>query len=127
MKNSVVVKFNSNPANLIVDTKKSTVVCKQPFKKEPNFSLKIEQIVKTEILTREQLKNKSVIGRAAAGGLLFGATGAIVGGLSATIPDTKTIEFLCIETTDGKTYVVEITKGKAAAVIFDINKAKRLS
>lgn len=41
-----------------------------------------KQLEKIELVTSEQLKNKSVIGRAALGGIIFGPLGAIVGGMS---------------------------------------------
>ncbi len=124
LKSNIAVKFNGNAANIISDAKKGTVICKQPFKKEPDFSLNIDEIEKAEVLTEQQLKNKSVIGRAVIGGILFGGVGAVVGGISGTGQKTQVTEYLSIETTDGKVYIAEVTKGRAGAVTFDIKKAK---
>lgn len=72
---------------------------KAPFMKKTPVSLKYEQItdvfygLQTEIVQ----KNKSPIGRAVAGGLLFGGAGAIVGAISGTgKKETKVSKFYFI-------------------------------
>ncbi|HDK7158911.1 TPA: hypothetical protein PTV68_002040 [Clostridium botulinum] len=59
-------------------------------KNNPDINLKYEQIIDANIITEEEIiqQSKSVIGRAAVGGLLLGPLGAIVGGMSGT--GTKT-------------------------------------
>lgn len=46
--------------------------------------LKIKSIIKTEYLTEKEIieKSKNVVGRAAAGAMLFGPVGALIGGMS---------------------------------------------
>ena len=66
------------------------LIIKSPILKQ-EIKLNYEQItdvfygLETEVIE----KNKSVIGRAVAGGLLFGGVGAVVGGISGTGTKTK--------------------------------------
>lgn len=124
MKTNIAVTFEGKAANLISDKKKGTVTCKQPFKKEPEFVLDVDKIESIDILTEEQAKNKSVIGRAIVGGVLFGGVGAVVGGLSGVGQKTKIKEILSIDTTDGKTYLLPVQTGSAGAIRFDVSRAK---
>ncbi|GAA0062763.1 TPA: hypothetical protein PTV43_000081 [Clostridium botulinum] len=56
----------------------------------PDINLKYKQIIDANIITRYEIvkQSKSVVGRAAIGGLLLGSLGATVGGMSGT--GTKT-------------------------------------
>ncbi|EJO5349569.1 hypothetical protein NRP93_003751 [Clostridium botulinum] len=60
------------------------------FKNIPDVNLKYEKIIDANIITRHELvkQSKSVVGRAAVGGLLLGSLGATVGAMSGT--GTKT-------------------------------------
>ena len=124
MKTNIAVTFEGKAANLISDNKKGTVTCKQPFKKEPDFILDVDDIESIDILTEEQAKNKSVIGRAIVGGVLFGGVGAVVGGLSGVGQKKKIREILSIDTMDGKTYLLPVHTGAAAGICVDVRYAK---
>ncbi len=124
MKTNIAVTFEGKAANLISDKKKGTVTCKQPFKKEPDFILDVDDIESIDILTEEQAKNKSVIGRAIVGGVLFGGVGAVVGGLSGVGQKKKIREILSIDTMDGKTYLLPVHTGAAAGICVDVRYAK---
>lgn len=54
----------------------------------------LKNIDNIEILDESELhlKNKSILPRIIAGGLLFGSTGAIIGGISSFIPNVKEIK-----------------------------------
>lgn len=125
MKTNIVVTYDGKAANLISDKKKGTVTCKQSFtKKEPEFVLDVDDIESIDILTEEQAKNKSVIGRAIVGGVLFGGVGAVVGGLSGVGQKKKIREILSIDTMDGKTYLLPVHTGAAAGICVDVRYAK---
>lgn len=124
MKTNIAVTFEGKAANLISDKKKGTVTCKQSFKKEPEFILDVDEIEAIDILTEEEAKNKSVIGRAIIGGVLFGGVGAVVGGLSGVGQKKKIREILSIDTMDGKTYLLPVHTGAAAGICVDVRYAK---
>lgn len=124
MKTTIAITFEGQAANLISDKKKGIVTCKQPFKKKPDFVLDVDEIENIETLTEEQAKDKSVIGRAIVGGLLFGGVGAIVGGISGTGQKRKITEIISIDTTDGKTYLLPVHTGAAAGILLDVKHAK---
>lgn len=127
MKTNIAVTFEGKAANLISDKKKGTVTCKQSFKKEPEFILDVDEIEAIDILTEEEAKNKSVIGRAIIGGVLFGGVGAVVGGLSGVGQKKKIREILSIDTMDGKTYLLPVHTGAAAGICVDVRYAKEKS
>lgn len=124
MKTNIAVTFEGKAANLISDKKKGTVTCKQAFKKEPEFILDVDEIEAIDILTEEEAKNKSVIGRAIVGGVLFGGVGAVVGGLSGVGQKKKIKEILSLDTMDGKTYLLPVQTGAAAGICVDVRYAK---
>lgn len=74
--------------------------------KKLSASLKYEKITNCEYVTEQDIqeKSKSVLGRAAIGGLLLGPVGAVVGGMSGlqgTKKKEKTREFIIINYTTG--------------------------
>ncbi len=74
--------------------------------KKMSVSLKYEKITNCEYITEQDIqeKSKSVLGRAAIGGLLLGPVGAVVGGmtgLKGTKKKEKTREFIIINYTTG--------------------------
>lgn len=68
---------------------------KKSLKTDECVNLAISKITKYEIITEEKIKEKSGVGRAIAGGLMFGTAGAVVGAVTAK--DKKKKEyFKCI-------------------------------
>ncbi|MFR5876568.1 MAG: hypothetical protein ACLUFN_08765 [Eubacterium sp.] len=68
---------------------------KKSLKTDECVNLAISKITKYEIITEEKIKENSGIGRAIAGGLLFGTAGAVVGAVTAK--DKKKKEYFdCI-------------------------------
>lgn len=63
----------------------------RPAKSNNVLSLNVNQIVAISSVTDREIieSSRSVVGRAAAGGLLFGGLGAIVGGMSGVSPKKK--------------------------------------
>ena len=49
------------------------------------YKIKAEDILALDVVNTADLKRKSVVGRGAAGGLLFGPVGAVLGGMSGTV------------------------------------------
>lgn len=74
---------------LIYDKKK--LIIQTPFSKINDICIPVENLLECECDTETKLvqKDKSVIGRAIAGGLFFGGVGAVVGGISGTGQKTK--------------------------------------
>jgi hypothetical protein len=88
------------------------------FGKEP-FSLACAQITDAGMISSEEIveRNKSVIGRAAVGGLLLGPLGAIVGGMSGTGKKQKTERhvYFVINYTSGKSGESQVLSFQDAA------------
>ena len=59
---------------------------KVKFGNKPPIFLSYDQIVNVAFMTEQEVieKSKSVVGRAVAGGLIFGGLGAVIGGMSGT-------------------------------------------
>lgn len=86
-------------------------------KKYPPAYLKYDQITAAEEITEQEVseKSKSVIGRAAVGGLVLGPLGAVIGGLSGTGNKSKTeykryfvLNYLSAENSEPKAISFEI-------------------
>ena len=60
----------------------------------------ISSITNAETHTEKELKEKSVLGRAAVGGLLFGGAGAVVGAISGASPKEKNIHYMTLSYID---------------------------
>lgn len=72
------------PRKLIYDGK--TLIIQTPMSKAKDTCVPVENLLECKYQTKTELtsKDKSVIGRAIVGGLLFGSVGAVVGGISGT-------------------------------------------
>lgn len=60
------------------------------------YRIPLENIISLKIETEKELREGSVLGSSLVGGLLFGSTGAIVGGISGAGPKAKTAYLLPI-------------------------------
>jgi len=75
-----------------VTLEENELTIKTSFSKQEPSHLKYNQIVNAGVIREEEIieKSKSVLGRAAVGGLVLGPLGAIVGGISGTGKKEKT-------------------------------------
>jgi len=82
---------------IIVDEVTLSLKGMKPIK---TFKIPNESIISVEIVNEENIKekNKSVVGRGVAGGVIFGPIGIMLGGLSGvgTKQEKEKIELLCI-------------------------------
>ena len=78
-------------AHILDDGIKINVVSIGSKERIASFTIPQERIIDIDFITQKNLeeKKKSAVGRGIVGGLLFGSTGAIIGGLSGL--DTKTV------------------------------------
>lgn len=69
---------------LSINTEKECITVKSRAVKKPEVNLRLDQITGVNVVSEKDIieKDKSVIGRAAVGGVLLGPLGAIVGGMS---------------------------------------------
>lgn len=74
-----------------IDDNNKCVVIKPLVEKKDPVKIKLQNIINISVVTDKEIieKSKSVLGRAAIGGLLIGPLGAIVGGISGTGNKTK--------------------------------------
>lgn len=78
----------------------------------------IDSITSCEKYTETELKEKSVLGRAVVGGLLFGGAGAVVGAVSGIKPKEKNVFYMALTYLDGN-------EGKA--LLFNIEQMESLN
>jgi hypothetical protein len=87
-----IVNFKEDEiVNIYLDDDKEMLVISEYLSKDPNeLYLKYSQITNAEVLSEKEIieKSKSVVGRAAAGTILLGPLGGILGGMSG-IGDKK--------------------------------------
>lgn len=77
---------------LSMDDKEQYIKMKaRAFKNKPIIKLNYNKIIAANVVTEKEIieSNKSVVGRAAVGGVLLGPLGAIVGGMSGVGNKTK--------------------------------------
>ncbi len=68
----------------IDNTNECITITSRLIKGKPPVHLKLEQITGVDVISEKEIieKSRSTVGRAVAGGVLFGSLGAIVGGMS---------------------------------------------
>lgn len=74
----IIIKLNDNTLEL--DRVKLKVFSEEVIQ---TYKINAGDILKADIVTEEELKDKSVLGRGAAGALLLGPVGAVLGGMTA--------------------------------------------
>ena len=87
----------------------------------------VANITGCEKYTEKELKEKSVIGRAAVGGFLFGGAGAVVGAISATKPKEKDVFYATlthIDNNEEKTILFKIEQLESFKLISRIKELK---
>lgn len=85
----------------------------------------LENVTSCEKYTEKELKEKSVIGRAVVGGLLFGGAGAVVGAVSGTSPKEKNIHYTALTYTDNneeKTLLFKIEQMNSLDLVREIQE-----
>ena len=85
----------------------------------------LENVTSCEKYTEKELKEKSVIGRAVVGGILFGGVGAAVGAISGTKPKEKTLFYTAITYTDNneeKTLLFKIEQLNSLDLVREIQE-----
>lgn len=87
-----IVNFKEDEiVNVYIDDDRDVLVVSEYLSKDPKeLFLKYSQITNAEVLSEKEIieKSKSVVGRAAAGAILLGPLGGIIGGMSG-IGDKK--------------------------------------
>lgn len=80
------------PVSITQDDSENRIAIAKRLSKDIPVYLEYSQITAVDVISEKDVteKNKSVIGRAAAGGILLGPLGAIVGGMSGTGKKQKT-------------------------------------
>lgn len=89
---------------IIVNEESRTITFKKRFfnkdQKVNDVVLSFDKIRGAGYITQDELVEKSTIGRAVVGGVLFGGIGALVGGMSGQGKKTKKINYFAIAYTD---------------------------
>ncbi|MCM1114252.1 MAG: hypothetical protein NC397_02000 [Clostridium sp.] len=68
---------------LILDEESGILQFKRALEDEQSVNLSLSKIKSLEIISEDEIKESNGVGRAIAGGLLFGPTGAVVGAVTA--------------------------------------------
>ena len=87
----------------------------------------IENIINCEKYTETELKEKSVLGRAAVGGLLFGGAGAVVGAISGATPKEKNVYYMTLiylENNEEKTALFKIEQMESLNLVRRLQELK---
>lgn len=91
-----VVMLSINEADRVLTIKGKVV-------KNEKASLSLDKITFSGVITEDIIKKRSAIGRAIAGGLLFGDAGAIVGAISGSKDKVEKQDYYVVEyTSNGK-------------------------
>lgn len=84
--------------DVVINEQEHKICFKEKMKASPKeYSIFFSDIIFSGMLTEEVSKQRSSIGRAIAGGLLFGHTGAVVGAISGIKDKTKKESYYVIE------------------------------
>lgn len=97
--------------------------------KEQITTIHFAQIIKIYYTNKTELKNKSFLGRALLGGVLFGQTGAVLGGMSAVKQDNDDTPCIVLEYWDINTKTQTVAIFHACATIttlVPIEKVKKM-
>lgn len=118
MKCNITVKdMKGRDALLMDDGKKQLSIKYGLFWKQTwgDFDIKYSQIADIWITSQSEMiqKQKSVIGRALIGGMLFGDAGAVIGGMSGMGGKEKAVQrlFLNVDLKDGTNHTFAIKDG----------------
>lgn len=88
----------------------------------------IESITSCEKYTEKELKEKSAIGRAVVGGILFGGAGAVVGAVSGAKPKEKNVFYMTLtylENNEEKTALFKIEQMESLNLVGKIQELKK--
>lgn len=91
--------FPKTATKATLDTEQKTLTFSQLGLKI-KVCIPVESITSCDSYTEKELKEKSVLGRAAVGGLLFGGAGAVVGAISGAKPKEKNAHYMTLTYTD---------------------------
>ena len=92
-KSNEMIRLNLTDDTLEINKLKSKMFGKEEIIK--TYKINAGDILKADIVTEEELKDKSVLGRGAAGALLLGPVGAVLGGMTA-LKNKKINKFFAI-------------------------------
>lgn len=91
------------PCDMTLNESEKTLTFTVPYNKEaPPVTLPIDKITKIGSESITEIKKQSKTGRAVAGGLLFGKTGAVVGALTADEKEKKKSVYVIRYTSNGE-------------------------
>ena len=108
----LLVDINNRQAGLVYNTKKWLLTLR--YYDSPTFEFEmsmdnVKRIYKTSSYTETHLEDKNKLARTIIGGVLFGATGAIIGAVSGEgtkeVVDAK-YSYICIETYDNQEIIL---------------------
>lgn len=88
----------------------------------------IESITSCEKYTETELKDKSVLGRAVVGGILFGGAGAVVGAVSGVKPKEKNVFYMTLTYLDNneeKTLLFKIEQMESLNLVRRLQELKK--
>lgn len=108
----LLVDINNRQAGLVYNTKKWLLTLR--YNDSPTFEIEmsmdnVKRIYKTSSYTETHLEDKNKLARTIIGGVLLGATGAIIGAVSGEgtkeVVDAK-YSYICIETYDNQEIIL---------------------
>ena len=88
----------------------------------------LSNVISCEKYTETELKEKSVVGRAVVGGLLFGGAGAVVGAVSGANPKEKNVFYMALtylDNSEEKTVIFKIEQMESLNLVRKIQELKK--